>query len=262
MEGLKDAIILRRLKVDVLPHLKPKQVVRVFLDLSRAQQSLYDKHRSDLVMAVRGVDDAEFRRQFSSFLAKRVRLLQICSNPRAVDPLYDEEPAKLKAIDQLLRETVEQQGKKLVIWSYFRASLDAIAERYSPFGLVRIDGSVTSVADRISAIDRFQNDPGIHVFLGNAAAAGAGITLTAAHHAVYESFSNQAAHYMQSSDRIHRRGQTEQVISHVLIARHTIEENEYSRLVEKERAGRALLCDRFEEPMSRDRFLTELESNP
>jgi SNF2 family DNA or RNA helicase len=259
MEGLQNAIFLRRLKTDVLPELQPKQVVKVYLRLPRAQRALYERTRSELVIAVRGVDDREFRRRLSSFLAKRLRLLQICSNPRALDPLYDEEPAKLMALDRLLRELIDQQAKKVVIWSYFRASLEAIAERYSKYGLVRIDGSVTSISARISAIERFQNDSAVRVFVGNAAAAGVGITLTAAHHAIYESFSNQAAHYMQSVDRIHRRGQTEQVTSHVLIAKQTVEEAEYDRLVQKERVGRALLGDEFEEPMSRERFLTDLE---
>ena len=259
MDGLQDAIVLRRLKADVLPQLLPKQVVKVYLCLTRAQQILYDRAHSDLVVAVRGVDDREFRRQFSSFLTRRLRLLQICSNPRALDPLYDEEPAKVRAIEQLLSELVNQQGKKVVIWSYFRVSLDAIAERCSHYGLVRIDGSVTSIADRVSAIHRFQNDSSTRIFLGNAGAAGAGITLTAAHHAIYESFSNQAAHYLQSNDRIHRRGQAEQVISHILIAKGTIEESEYSRLVAKEHMGRNLLGDEFEEPITRDRFLADLE---
>ncbi len=140
-----------------------------------------------------------------------------------------------------------------------RATLDALAERYASYGLVRIDGSVSSIDARIDAVDRFQRHPGTRVFLGNAAAAGAGITLTAAHHAIYESFSNQAAHYMQSVDRVHRRGQTEQVVSHVLIARDTIEDAEYTRLVEKERLGRELLGDSYEQPMTRERFLSELE---
>src|SRR5207248_334210 len=103
---------------------------------------------------------------------------------------------------------------------------------------VRIDGSVTRIEDRIEAIERFQNDPTVRLFVGNAAAAGAGITLTAAHHAIYESFSNQAAHYMQSVDRIHRRGQEHDVIYHVILARDTIEEHEFERILDKERAGR------------------------
>jgi len=88
----------------------------------------------------------------------------------------------------------------------------------------------------------------------------AGITLTAAHHVVYESFSNQAAHYMQSLDRVHRRGQAHDVTYHLLLARHTIDHFEFDRLLHKEAASRDLLGDRCAQPITRDRFLAELES--
>jgi SNF2 family DNA or RNA helicase len=138
--------------------------------------------------------------------------------------------------------------------------LQAIAERYKHLGLARIDGSVLSTEDRVTAIERFQNDHTIRLFVGNAAAAGAGITLTAAHHAIYESFSNQAAHYMQSVDRIHRRGQTHDVTYHVLITRNTIEGREFNRILKKERTGRDLLGDKYDETITRELFLAELEN--
>jgi SNF2 family DNA or RNA helicase len=258
IDVLDDVIYLRRLKEDVFPDIPVKEIEKVFLDLAPAQQEMYDKAYNDLVLAVKSVDDQEFKRQLTSFLARRVALLQICSNPRSLDSLYVEDPAKLRALDQLLADLIERQDKKVVIWSFFRYSLQSIADRYQRYGLVRIDGSVVGIEERLDAINRFQNDPATRIFLGNAASAGAGITLTAAHHAIYESFSNQAAHYMQSVDRIHRRGQTHDVTYHILIAQGTIEEREFERLLEKERAGRDLLGDRYTEPITRDRFLAEL----
>jgi SNF2 family DNA or RNA helicase len=256
--ALDDAIYLRRLKEDVLPDLPEKAFERVFIELQPIQRKIYDKVHADLVLRVRSIDDQEFARQLSSFIAARVALLQLCSHPRGLDSLYTEAPAKLLALDILIDELVVQQAKKVIIWSFFRHSLQTIADRYMHYGLVRIDGSVAKVEDRVDAIERFQNDPSVRIFLGNAAAAGTGITLTAAHHAIYESFSNQAAHYMQSIDRIHRRGQTQSVTYHVLLSTNTIEEREFERLVHKERASRDLLGDRYEEPITRERFLREL----
>lgn len=258
IQALDQVIYLRRLKEDVFPDIPVKQIERVSLALQPRQRELYNEAYDELVLAVRSVDDREFSRQLASFLARRATLLQICSNPRSIEPLYAEEPVKLLALDRLLHELIDQQGEKVVIWSFFRYSLQTIAERYRHYGVVRIDGTVTSIDDRLEAIHRFQNASGTRIFLGNTASAGAGITLTAAHHAIYESFSNQAAHYMQSVDRIHRRGQTHDVTYHVLIARDTIEEREFERLLEKERAGRDLLGDHYKEPMTRQRFLAEL----
>lgn len=257
--ALRNAIYLRRLKEDLFPDISLKQIEKIYLNLGQTQREMYDSARDKLIIEVRSVDDRQFTQKLNSFLTKRVRLLQICSNPRMLDPLYNEVPAKISVLDRLLKELVVEQSKKVVIWSYFRVSLDEIAKRYSHYGVVRIDGTVPRIEDRLSAVEKFQNDPQTRIFVGNAAAAGAGITLTAAHHAIYESFSNQAAHYMQSADRIHRRGQAEQVVSHVLIGRDTLEDYEFQRLLRKEQAGKQLLGDKFVEPVTRERFLAELE---
>jgi SNF2 family DNA or RNA helicase len=258
--ALKNAIYLRRLKEDLFPDIPLKQIEKIYLNLTQTQRNMYDAARDKLIGEVRRIDDRQFTERLNSFLTKRVRLLQICSNPRMLDPLYSEVPAKLFVLDRLLEELIVKKSKKVVIWSYFRVSLDEIAKRYAKYGVVRIDGTVLRIQDRLSAVEKFQKDPKTRIFVGNAGAAGAGITLTAAHHAIYESFSNQAAHYMQSADRIHRRGQTEQVISHVLIGSNTIEEHEFQRLLRKEQSGKELLGDRFVEPITRERFLTELQS--
>lgn len=259
VETLENAIYLRRLKEQIMPQIPPKEIEKVYVDLSSQQRHLYNEARDELVLEVKAVDDRQFNSYLTSFLAKRIRLLQICSNPRMLDPLYDEVPAKIKALDLLIRELVDNLGKKVVIWSYFRLSLEYIFRRYREYGVARIDGTVTDIRKRRKAVEQFQVDPGTRIFLGNAAAAGAGITLTAAHHAIYESLSNQAAHYLQSVDRIHRRGQYECATSHIIIASKTIEEQEFRRLMRKERVGRELLGDRYQEPMTRARFLAELE---
>lgn len=258
--ALGNAIYLRRLKEEVFPGIPSKEIERVFIELTPLQRQLYERAYNELVVAVKKVDEREFTRHLSSFLARRIALLQICSHPAALDPLYSEDPSKLLALDVLLEELVERQSKKIVIWSFFRRSLQSIAERYAHYGVARIDGSVSRIEDRITAIQNFQHDPNTRLFIGNAASAGAGITLTSAHHAIYESFSNQAAHYMQSVDRIHRRGQTNNVTYHVLLSKNTIEEHEFNRILDKERASRDLLGDRYHEPMTRERFLAELES--
>jgi len=252
------AIYLRRLKEEVLPSLPVKNTKKVFIELQPVQASLYEHALQDLVVDVRQVDDTYFKKHLGKFMARKWALLQICSNPGGIDPLYSEEPAKLLALDQIVRTIVEDRGLKIVLWSFFRHSLQAIAKRYERYGLVRIDGSVDSIEERALAIQRFQNDPSVMVFVGNPAAAGAGITLTAASHSVYESFSNQPAHYLQSVDRIHRRGQQNPVTSFVLISRPTIEQREFDKLIEKERRGHALFGKRPVEPLTREGFLKDL----
>ena len=165
------------------------------------------------------------------------------------------------ALDDLLERLISQ-GRKVVLWSYYRKSIDEIHDRYLKYNPVRIDGSITSSSARKDAVNLFQNDPTTMLFIGNPAAAGAGITLHAAYDAVYVSYSNQAAHYLQSLDRIHRRGQvSDEVNYYLLICQDTIEETEIVRLRGKELRQHDLLSDHIPWPTSLDDALDELNSH-
>ncbi len=95
------------------------------------------------------------------------------------------------------------------------------------------------------------------VFVGNPSAAGAGLTLHRARVAIYESLSNQAVHYLQSIDRIHRRGQTRDVDYIVLLCEDSIEIADYERLLDKESAAQDLLGDPVYQPVTRETFLAD-----
>ena len=252
------AVYLRSLKTFVLPDLPTRQYTKVELDLEPVQAQLYARLAGDLVNDLKQTSDQEFEKRRTSFMARRVALLRVCSNPVGLFPDYGEVPAKVKALDGLLDNWVRRSGEKVVIWSWFKASLAYLADRYQDFGLVRVDGTVQDALERQESIRRFQEDPAIRIFLGNPAAAGAGLTLHRARLAVYESLSNQAAHYMQSLDRIHRRGQTADVEYVVLVSRATLEEAEYERLQRKSAGQRALLGDPPDSSLSRRAMLREL----
>jgi SNF2 family DNA or RNA helicase len=250
-------LFVRHLKVDVLPDLPVKRFHRLLLPLKHDQKKLYTAALKDYILDLRSVGDEMFQRRLTSFLARRMSLLQICSNPTLVAPGYDEVPAKLEALDDLLDELIGRRAEKVVLWSFYTASLDAIVARYCRFNPVRYDGSVTEIAMRREAVRRFQEDDETMLFVANPAAAGAGLTLHRARYAIYESMSNQAAHYLQSVDRIHRRGQTRDVEYLVLLCDRTIEVEEYERLTLKERAAQSLLRDHVESPLTRETMLEE-----
>jgi SNF2 family DNA or RNA helicase len=250
-------IYTRNLKDDVLPDLPGRRFTEIRLDLAPVQRRLYLSALESLIHDVEAVSDAAFISQISSFLERRSALLRICSYPRPLDPAYDETPAKLHALDELLPSYLDA-GEKVVLWSFYRATLDALEERYGSLGLVRIDGSVGDVATRRESVRSFQEDHATRIFLGNPAAAGAGITLHSARIAIYESFSNQAAHFMQSLDRIHRRGQERDVNYVVLLCEGTIEETEYDRLLHKADRQADILGDPAPERPTRSMLLAEL----
>lgn len=260
----RDTVYTRNLKQTVLPDLPGRTFSEVMVDLAPGQRALYDDAAGHLVDDLKSVTDAQFARTRAAFVNRGSSLLRICSDP---DPapvagqdggVDGEVPGKVAALDGILRRLVVEQGEKVVLWSYYRRTLDRLADRYAHLGLVRIDGSVTDNDERRSAVRRFQDDPGTRVFLGNPAAAGAGVTLHAARYAVYESLGAQAAHHMQSLDRIHRRGQDREVHYITLLARDTVEEVHYRRLLTKAEAQAQLLGDPAQEHPTRQMMLADL----
>ncbi len=251
-------LLVRSLKSQVLPDLPGKSFTRVLLPLAPRQRAVYDDLAAGLVKDLETYDDTQFRKELTSFLARRSALLQVCSNPGGVVEDWTETPAKLLAMDELLADLVGRQHEKVVVWSYYTAAIDALVARYHRYRPVRYDGTVGDVQLRREAIERFQTDDSTMLFVGNPAAAGAGITLHRARFALYESFSNQAAHYLQSLDRIHRRGQDRQVEYLVLLAEDTIEEVEYERLNAKEQSAQELLGDEVIPPPTRTAMIDEL----
>lgn len=249
---------VRRLKEDVLPGLPDKNFHVIPVVMSGRQLALYEEARAKLELSLRSMDNSTFKKSLATYFQQRSALLQICACPEAIDPSFPDASAKLIALDHLVDEIVEKAGKKLLIWSFYRASLHDVYRRYSKYSPILLDGS-SSAKQRASDVQRFQTDPSVRICVANPAAAGAGVTLHSASDATYLSFSNQAAHFLQSIDRIHRRGQTAASTDyHLIVCKDTIEETEVQRLRAKEVRQNELLGDNVKWPNSLDEALSEL----
>ena len=252
-------VFIRRMKTEILAHVPEKSFHIIHIELSGKQALMYEQARMDLELKLRTFNNETFKRSLMTYFQRRAVLLQICSCPTMVDPIFSETPVKYPILDTLLKRLTAQK-RKVIIWSSYKHSLDEIEKRYSEYNPVRIDGTVSSDLRR-NAVRRFQENPETMLFIGNPAAAGAGITLHAAHDAVFFSYPDQAAHYLQALDRIHRRGQiSDNVNYYLLICKGTIEETEIIRLREKEIQQHTLLGDHTQWPASIDEALKELES--
>ena len=97
---------------------------------------------------------------------------------------------------------------------------------------VTLDGRM-SQDKRQDAVDRFQNDDKIKVFIGNIKAAGVGITLTAAEVVIMNDLSFVPADHSQGEDRAFRYGQKNSVIVYYPIFENTIEKVMYNILQKK-----------------------------
>lgn len=252
---------IRRLKTEILSNVPDKNFHIINVKLSGRQALLYDEARSSLELELKSFDNVTFKKSLATYFQKRLALLQICASPNSIDGMSSDDPVKLTALDKLL-ESLISKGRKVIVWSFFRSNLDELSNRYKHYNPVRIDGSINSSTARREAVSSFQNDLTVKLFIGNPAAAGAGITLHASYDAVYVSYSNQAAHYLQSLDRIHRRGQVAAEVNYYLITcEGTIEETEVKRLRQKELEQHSILGDTISWPTSLDEALDELRGH-
>jgi SNF2 family DNA or RNA helicase len=251
---------VRRLKEEVLPELADKSFEVIECSMTAYQAELYAEAKRGLELLLRKMDNTVFRRNLATYFQKRSALLQICVSPALVGG-KEAQSGKYSQLEILVKRILSQPGKKVVIWSTYTKSLDHIMAMFQDRGIVRVDGTVPDQASRQKAISSFQSDPAVRIFLGNPAAAGAGITLTAASDAIYVSFSNQAAHYMQSIDRIHRIGQkAKSVTLHLLVAKSTIETSVVRTLARKQSAQSSVLGDISDQGWSLAEAIQELKS--
>jgi len=99
------------------------------------------------------------------------------------------------------------------------------------------------VKDRDEQVRRFQNDDDCMVFVGNIAAAGLGLTLTAASTMVFYSLDFNMSNFEQAKARIHRVSQKENCLYIYLVAKGTVDNKVLRALRSKVNLAKALVDD-------------------
>lgn len=230
--------LLRRTKEECLD-LPPKLFVDVAVDLPPWQRRLYAAMRDGVVAEVETVSPEEFHRYLPTGLVRLLRLSQVASNPRLVFPNERRIPGKIVHLDRTVGELMEA-GRKVIVWSYYVDTIRLLEARYRRYGAASLHGA-TSPDKRHSTVTRFQDDPDLKVLVANPAAAGTGLTLTAANYSVYETLTWRYDQYAQSQDRNHRIGQRVPVTYIRLLAADTIESAIVEALARKAQLARDLV---------------------
>jgi SWI/SNF-related matrix-associated actin-dependent regulator 1 of chromatin subfamily A len=137
---------------------------------------------------------------------------------------------KVKHTVSLVEDAISS-GEKAIVFTCFNSVADALQAHFAS-AAVRLTGD-TPAAERQRAVDRFQNDPGAMVFVGNILAAGTGITLTAATHVFFNDLDWVPANHLQAEDRAYRIGQTSAVNVHYISAAGTVDDAVWAVLARK-----------------------------
>ena len=258
------------------------------------QKELFNLLRSESARILANMEREKL--QTFRFLGRCVvRLMQASTNPMLLtssEDIYDdiegipadsevwnlldeygryEKPAKFVK----LKERVEQIFKsnkdaKILVWSIFVKNIHLLSKMFSDYNPAVIYGGVSSSNDetieesREGQIRKFHEDDSCRIMIANPQACGEGISLhRVCHHAIYLERNYNAAHYLQSMDRIHRFGLppgTETTIE-LLITNESLDQRIDYRLREKIAQMSAILNDKFLEAMAYDPYDIHEENN-
>lgn len=229
LEELRDrtmTTVLRRLKEDVLD-LPDKIITPVYL---RLRSKLYEEVMGDYYNWYDKNPDES--KNLSIQFTKLTQVRQVIAEEKTQHTIE-------------LAENIIEQGKKVIIFCNFTKSLETI---YNHFGkhAVRLDGSM-SKTQRQDAVDRFQTDEKVHVFVGNIKAAGVGITLTAAEAVIMNDLSFLPSDHSQAEDRAYRYGQKNNVLVYYPLFDNTIEGIIYDILNNKKKIISTVMGDHQDE---------------
>lgn len=115
---------------------------------------------------------------------------------------------KVEAVASIIEEElIHNHYQKIVIFAWHTSVLEGLADKLKNFNLRMLHGSHTQ-NQKQKAVDDFQKDPNVRVFLGNIQAAGVGITLTASSEVAFVEESWVPADNEQAWKRCNRLTQT------------------------------------------------------
>jgi len=229
---LTNTIMIRRLKADVFKELPDK--IRTFLPLEMDNRTEYEEVQAHFENEIAdGSNNATMLQAVEALKQSAVR-------------------GKMKSAISWITNFLES-GNKLVVFAHHKITITELMEAF-PGISVKIDGSVSAEGRQV-AINRFQDDPSIHLFVGQMQAAGTGITLTASSNVAFLELPWLPGVVSQCEDRCHRIGQKDTVNIYYLLAINTIEEDIAKLLDKKRKILDAILDGKETEQQS---LLTEL----
>lgn len=238
---LRSRLMVRRLKKDVLTELPPKQrqmivIPRTKLEkLITAEREAYEKNREALeslrieVELAKASDDPEVYKN----AVKKMKTGYGVSFSEMSEVRHRIALAKVPFIIDHITEILNNE-EKIVVMAHHTDVIRALIDGIGPEICVHLVGD-DSQSQRQDAIDGFQGNPAVKVFVGSIRAAGVGITLTAASTMVFAELDWTPGVVTQAEDRIHRIGQdADTVLIQHLVVDQSLEADMAAMIVRKQ----------------------------
>jgi SNF2 family DNA or RNA helicase len=214
-------LMLRRRKADVATDLPDKQEQVIELELAPKHRKVYQTYLQRERQKVLGLLGDLEQHRFEIFRSLTL-LRQASLDVALVDPKHEGVPStKLEVLAERIGDLVAE-GHRTLVFSQFTRFLQAARERLERDGVqcVYLDGKTR---DRAAVLAEFK-DGAAPVFLISLKAGGFGLNLTEADYCILLDPWWNPATEAQAVDRVHRIGQSRNVMVYRLVAKDTIEE--------------------------------------
>ena len=241
-ERLRQTVMVRRLKKDVLKDLPPKRREIVMLEgdevegiVNREAQALskLSEHTDRTAQAQAAVELAkasDSEEVYKAAVEALKREVSVKFDQMAV-VRHETAVAKMPLVIEYVEEMLESVEKILVL-AYHRDVIEGIQAGLSKYGALKIYGGMSS-SESQQAVDKFQNDAKQRVMVLSIPVA-VGMTLTAASHCVAAELDWVPGVMSQAEDRLHRIGQREMVNVYHLVLPNSIDANMADTLIKKQ----------------------------
>ena len=220
-ELLRQTMMIRRVKTDVLKELPPKRRETVFMNISESDRVKYDNMVSMFRSWVR--ENSKSKEEADAKLTAEA-LVKINEMRKMIAGM------KMDSVKEWISNYMEASTGKLVLFCHHLATIEAMKKAYPDILVVSGDMDTTA---RQKSIDAFQNDDTKRLIILTFGAGGVGITLTKAQDVAFIELAWRPADLSQAEDRIHRIGQEGNVTAWYLLAPDTIDEMMMEMINEK-----------------------------
>jgi len=239
-EKLRTTCMIRRLKKDVLKELPPKfrQVIEVPANghtavvkreqaALKANAILIDSLKVAVEMAKASDNPEDYKKAVIALKEGVTVAFDEMSKVRHETAL-----AKVDVVVEHLKGIIDDDEQKVICFAHHRDVIEAI-ERAFGDQAVKLYGGMSDEKKQ-DAVDRFQNDDNVKLFIGSIQAAGVGITLTAANKVVFAELDWVPGNMTQAEDRAHRIGQFMNVLVQHIVLEGSMDVEMAYKLIEKQ----------------------------
>lgn len=239
-ELLRTLLMVRRTKEEVLKDLPPKirqaivlpspnTNIKKLLEKERKAFSKVEKQISKMAneadTSFIGGDREGFTKKINGMNRRQAEFNELSKLRKELAV------AKIPLVLEFVENALEESDK-VVVFAHHREVCEAIRDHFKNKTVLLYGGMDPRAQDE--AVQRFQTEEKIKVFVGSIMAASMGHTLTASSRVIFAEIDWVPAMMVQCEDRCHRLGQKDTVLSQMLVLDNSVDSSMAKTLIKKQ----------------------------